>query len=62
MLRGFRDQVLRSTVTGELLTEGYYTFGPALAQLIAPSDTARRVARAGLFPLVDAVKRVVGRR
>lgn len=61
MLRGFRDQVLRTTVTGELLTEGYYTFGPALAQLIAPSETARRVARAGLFPLVDAVKRVVGR-
>jgi hypothetical protein len=62
MLRGFRDDVLRSTVTGELLTEGYYTFGPALAQLIAPSDTARRAARAGLLPLVDAVKKVVARR
>jgi len=61
MLRGFRDQVLRTTVTGELITEGYYTFGPALAQLIAPSDTARRAARAGLLPLVAAVKKVVAR-
>ncbi|HTM23134.1 MAG TPA: CFI-box-CTERM domain-containing protein [Kofleriaceae bacterium] len=62
MLRGFRDGVLRTSVTGELITEGYYTFGPALAQLIKPSDTARRAARAGLFPLVEAVKKVVARR
>jgi hypothetical protein len=62
MLRGFRDDVLRSTVTGEMLVEGYYTFGPALAQLIAPSDTARRAARAGLLPLIDAVKKVVAKR
>jgi hypothetical protein len=55
MLRSFRDRVLRKTVVGELLVEGYYTFGPALAQLIAPSDTARRAARAGLAPIVDRV-------
>jgi hypothetical protein len=61
MLRGFRDGVLRTSVTGELITESYYTFGPALAQLIKPSDTARRAARAGLFPLVEAVKKVVAR-
>lgn len=55
MLRSFRDEVLRQTVVGELFVEGYYTFGPALAQLIAPSDTARRAARAGLAPIVDRV-------
>lgn len=55
MLRAFRDQVLRKTAVGELLVEGYYTFGPALAQLIAPSDTARRAVRAGLTPIVERV-------
>jgi hypothetical protein len=53
MLRSFRDRVLRKTVAGELFVQGYYTFGPALAQLIAPSDTARRAARAGLEPIVE---------
>ncbi|MEM9488009.1 MAG: fibronectin type III domain-containing protein, partial [Myxococcota bacterium] len=56
MLRRFRDRFLRSNVTGELLVEGYYTFGPALAKLIAPSDTARRAARAGLAPLVEVIR------
>lgn len=54
MLRRFRDRFLRTHVTGELLVQGYYTFGPALARLIAPSDTLRRAARAGLAPLVEA--------
>ena len=53
-LRRFRDRFLRTHVTGELLVQGYYTFGPALARLIAPSDTLRRAARAGLMPLVEA--------
>jgi hypothetical protein len=56
MLRSFRDKYLRTSLTGEILVEGYYTFGPALAQLIAPSETARRAARAGLAPLVDAIR------
>lgn len=55
-LRRFRDRFLRTHVTGELLVETYYTFGPALAKLIAPSDTMRRAARAGLAPLVEAVR------
>ena len=58
MLRSFRDRYLRKTVTGELMVESYYTFGPALAKLIAPSDTAREAARAALGPLVDAVRQL----
>lgn len=54
-LRRFRDRFLRTHVTGELLVEGYYTFGPALARLIGPSNTLRRAARAGLAPLVEAL-------
>ena len=56
MLRRFRDRYLRSHATGEILVTGYYTFGPALARMIAPSDTLRRAARASLAPLVDAVR------
>ena len=56
MLRRFRDRFLRTHVTGELLVSGYYTFGPALARLIAPSDTARRAARASLAPIVEAIR------
>jgi hypothetical protein len=56
MLRRFRDRFLRTHATGELLVEGYYTFGPALARMIAPSDTARRAARSSLEPLVEAIR------
>jgi hypothetical protein len=56
MLRRFRDRFLRTHLTGELLVESYYTFGPALARMIAPSETLRRAARAGLSPLVDTVR------
>jgi hypothetical protein len=56
MLRRFRDRFLRTHVAGELLVESYYTFGPALARLIEPSETLRRVARAGLAPLVETVR------
>lgn len=62
LLRQVRDKYLRKTVTGEIFVESYYTFGPALAQLIAPSDTARRAARAGLGPLVDAVRQMAAER
>lgn len=56
MLRRFRDRFLRTHVTGELLVQSYYTFGPALARLIAPSDTLRRAARATLAPLVERMR------
>jgi hypothetical protein len=59
MLRNFRDVYLRSNVIGEILVEAYYTFGPSVAALIAPSDTARRAARTGLAPLVDSIRGLV---
>jgi hypothetical protein len=62
MLRRFRDRFLRTHVTGELLVQTYYTFGPALARLIAPSDTLRRAARATLAPLVERVRGLAPRR
>jgi hypothetical protein len=52
-LRAFRDLALRTHVPGELAVEGYYTFGPMLAQVIAPSETLRRAARAALGPVVS---------
>lgn len=51
-LRGFRDVMLRTHVPGELAVESYYTFGPLLARVIAPSETLRRAARAALGPVV----------
>ena len=56
VLRSFRDTALRGHVAGELAVMGYYTFGPAFAKVIAPSDTARSLARASLAPLVRAAK------
>jgi hypothetical protein len=55
-LRLFRDVMLRSHVPGELAVEGYYTFGPLLARVIAPSETLRRAARAALAPAVAEVR------
>jgi hypothetical protein len=52
-LRGFRDLMLRTHVPGELAVESYYTFGPLLARVIAPSETLRRAARAALGPAVE---------
>jgi hypothetical protein len=57
-LRRFRDRWLRSQILGELFVEAYYTFGPALAQVIRPSTTLRGVARQGLGPFVDFARSV----
>jgi hypothetical protein len=54
-LRGFRDQILRQSVLGELFVETYYTVGPAISQPIGHSDVLRQAARAHLSPLVDLV-------
>jgi hypothetical protein len=51
-LRRFRDVMLRSTVLGELAVETYYTFGPAVAGAIAPSDLLRLAARDVLGPII----------
>jgi hypothetical protein len=60
-LRSFRDRFLRTHATGELLVEGYYTFGPAFAKLIAHSPLLRRTARAALAPAVEGAKKLVTR-
>jgi hypothetical protein len=52
-LRKVRDKVLRTQVLGELFVEAYYTFGPAFAETIEPSQDLRELARTGLTPLVD---------
>jgi hypothetical protein len=56
-LRGFRDRVLRRFVLGEVLVESYYTFGPALAGAIRPSDTLRAAARGFLTPIARKLTR-----
>ncbi len=58
-LRQFRDRVLRSTALGEIAVVAYYTFGPALAEVIRPSDTLRALTRDGLSPLVDFARTLV---
>jgi hypothetical protein len=55
-LRALRDHVLRKHPLGELAVEAYYTFGPALAEIIRPSDELRALARSGLAPLVGTAR------
>lgn len=55
-LRSFRDLALRTHVPGELAVESYYTFGPLLAKVIAPSETLRRAARAALAPAIEELR------
>jgi hypothetical protein len=58
MLRRFRDLFLQHSVVGELAVEGYYTVGPAVAQVVGQSDLLRATARRFLGPMVEAVRRV----
>jgi hypothetical protein len=52
-LRAFRDAALRRQALGELFVEVYYTFGPAFAEVIEPSDDLRSVTRVALQGIVD---------
>jgi hypothetical protein len=56
MLRRFRDALLRRTVLGELAIEAYYTFSPALSNVIGESDLLRHTARDLLAPIVAKVR------
>jgi hypothetical protein len=56
VLRRARDMYLSSNVVGELAVEAYYTFGPALASVIAPSELLRETARAMLAPVVSTIR------
>ncbi|HSK03270.1 MAG TPA: fibronectin type III domain-containing protein [Kofleriaceae bacterium] len=57
LLRGFRDEVLRRSVLGELAVAAYYTFGPAISGAIGESELLRATARGALRPIVDRVGR-----
>jgi hypothetical protein len=56
MLRRTRDTLLRTTVIGELAVETYYTFGPAVANVVAESELLRASARDVLRPLIAWVR------
>jgi hypothetical protein len=56
VLREFRDMALRKSVLGELLVEGYYTFGPPVAGVVGESELLRASARDALAPIVKQVR------
>jgi hypothetical protein len=59
-LRAFRDEVLRRFVLGELIVESYYTVGPALAEVVRPSESLRALTRQLLAPFVGLARRCSG--
>jgi hypothetical protein len=56
LLRHVRDAYLSHTALGELAVEAYYTFGPGVAAVIAPSELLRATARAALAPVVSTIR------
>ncbi|MBV8755771.1 MAG: hypothetical protein JO257_00760 [Deltaproteobacteria bacterium] len=59
LLRVARDRYLTTTAVGELAVEAYYTFGPALAATIAPSELLRETARSALAPVVRTIRLIL---
>jgi hypothetical protein len=51
-LRVFRDRFLMTSSPGRAFVDFYYTYGPAWADAIRGSGTARAIVRVGLAPLV----------
>jgi thermitase len=58
-LRAFRDEVLLHSAPGRWFVEQYYTYSPALADVLREHDGWRAVVRAGLAPLVALSKWLV---
>jgi hypothetical protein len=56
LLRHVRDAYLSRSALGELAVEAYYTFGPGVASVIAPSELMRATARAVLAPVVATIR------
>jgi len=52
VLRRFRDRYLLNHAAGRVLVDGYYRFGPVLADAIADSARLRAAARWVLSPLI----------
>jgi hypothetical protein len=59
LLRHVRDAYLSHTALGELAVEAYYTFGPGVASVVAPSELLRATARAALAPVVATIRLLV---
>jgi len=52
LLREFRDRYLLPYAPGRILVWLYYALSPALAEVIAGSETLRAIVRAGLIPII----------
>jgi Beta-propeller repeat len=52
VLREFRDDVLLPHAAGRAAVATYYRIGPALAGVIAQSETLKALVRAGLAPMI----------
>ncbi|MBI5101785.1 MAG: hypothetical protein HZB33_08140 [Nitrospirae bacterium] len=55
-LRGFRDDHLLTNALGRRVVGLYYRLSPPVAEYIADSEGLRALARAGLYPVIYAVK------
>jgi hypothetical protein len=56
LLRDFRDRYLLTNRPGRAFVDWYYAASPPVAAFIAEHETLRTVVRAGLTPVVYAVK------
>ena len=56
-LRAFRDQILKPSATGRVLTKSYYKCSPYLARVVELSPTVKKAARAALDLVVVAIER-----
>jgi YVTN family beta-propeller protein len=60
VFKQFRDEYLLINELGRALVSAYYRYGPILAHYVAKHPTLRKVARIGLYPLLEVGKWLVG--
>ncbi len=56
VLRNFRDETLLHSELGKEFVNGYYSVSPPIADFIREHDSLRAVVRAGLDPVILALK------